>query len=873
MSGSTYRLSVLLLHGNRIRTVDHVIQCLTGCVALRELTLVQDGRDNPVCRVIGYRKKALSGLKGLQSLDGVNREGKTGVMYDDLDTIPGLDQYVEYLLSSSPAEDSIEFHTPHIDQALKQFHNQVENSPTPNRQTTSATRQKVSETDDEQPQGQSDTALSAPRLSNDHEDRLKQLEEQLAALAHQHAATLANLHTQRQHTRQASADSDSEKSDVVEVVRHDRVSSGKTRSPQSRKSLPQAVRVRSAMTRLKRRSKEHTAQRKGTQETEITELVSELDEERERRLKAEQATKKLVDLVKSLQQRASEDQQHQQSAIARLSQFKQTLIREKEQSAAARQESERLQEGLDSYREQCEQQQKALTDTEKAAAKLESEHFQQQAAAAKELDETRRRSSALSRELDLNHHTIKQSKIRIQELQELLAAREQEHRNQLAARVNVSNPEVQNVVHHELRKEREKWELQMRHYEEKIASQQQAYADLEDEFRAALRIEENRFCKIQTAFEKAAHESRENRRLGQVAAERESKATALLSELTALVKEQKGRITELTRSKQESLDEYKERLSAREVELHEVRKEMVRLAAVDEENSKLKAEMTAQRSVIEGLRRERELWSAELAQQGAALAQDRGSLEAKVKSLTTQVSDLRLQTQRDNDTIRIKSKMLDDQTESIRNLKQRITEAGEKLEQVREEAGQAQDELEDQLGQSQAQNQDMEEQLASLVDRKEELKDQLARARDDLEKERTKHCSMKQQWEERLSSMDLLEQEMQKVKETFAAKVKQLTEEKHTVEEQARSLVSKLRSCDDAFRQQLEAKERSHNDAMAQLRHDQQAEIDIANRRVVEVEEEMRQLLHEMAAEKRAMESRMQKLAVAFNEVRDGISV
>ncbi len=101
--------------------------------------------------------------------------------------------------------------------------------------------------------------------------------------------------------------------------------------------------------------------------------------------------------------------------------------------------------------------------------------------------------------------------------------------------------------------------------------------------------------------------------------------------------------------------------------------------------------------------------------------------------------------------------MLDDQTESIRNLKQvcskalyfavvatsicvqRITEAGEKLEQVREEAGQAQDELEDQLGQSQAQNQDMEEQLASLVDRKEELKDQLARARDDLEKERTKH--------------------------------------------------------------------------------------------------------------------------------------
>lgn len=30
----------------------------------------------------------------------------------------------------------------------------------------------------------------------------------------------------------------------------------------------------------------------------------------------------------------------------------------------------------------------------------------------------------------------------------------------------------------------------------RIASQQQAYVDLEDEFRMALRIEENRFCEV-----------------------------------------------------------------------------------------------------------------------------------------------------------------------------------------------------------------------------------------------------------------------------------------------------------------------------------------------------------------------------------------
>lgn len=90
---------------------------------------------------------------------------------------------------------------------------------------------------------------------------------------------------------------------------------------------------------------------------------------------------------------------------------------------------------------------------------------------------------------------------------------------------------------------------------------------------------------------------------------------------------------------------------------------------------------------------------------------------------------------------------------------------------------------------------------------------------------------MKQQWEERLLSVDSLEQEMHRVKETFASKVKTLTEEKHRAEEQAQSLLLKLRSCDDAFRKQLEAKEQSHDEAILQLEHKKQEEIELANRK------------------------------------------
>ena len=44
--------------------------------------------------------------------------------------------------------------------------------------------------------------------------------------------------------------------------------------------------------------------------------------------------------------------------------------------------------------------------------------------------------------------------------------------------------------------------------------------------------------------------------------------------------------------------------------------------------------------MLAGLREEKKLWSQELANQGAALAQDRGQYESKIESLRTQVSEL-----------------------------------------------------------------------------------------------------------------------------------------------------------------------------------------------------------------------------------------
>lgn len=55
---------------------------------------------------------------------------------------------------------------------------------------------------------------------------------------------------------------------------------------------------------------------------------------------------------------------------------------------------------------------------------------------------------------------------------------------------------------------------------------------------------------------------------------------------------------------------------------------------------------------------------------GASLAQDRGRLEARIEALEAELDTLKKKNERDGDALKIKAKIVDDQTESIRKLKE-----------------------------------------------------------------------------------------------------------------------------------------------------------------------------------------------------------
>lgn len=141
---------------------------------------------------------------------------------------------------------------------------------------------------------------------------------------------------------------------------------------------------------------------------------------------------------------------------------------------------------------------------------------------------------------------------------------------------------------------------------------------------------------------------------------------------------------------------------------------------------------------------------------GVSLAQDRGRLEARIEVLGTELETQKKQNERNTDALKIKTKIVDDQTETIRKLKKvevhtltpppffavffllcltkkclqhlsskALQERDDQILKVREEVAQAQKKHQQQLEDQTVQQAELREQLDHLSLRKDELKQQL----------------------------------------------------------------------------------------------------------------------------------------------------
>ncbi|XP_041697722.1 leucine-rich repeat and coiled-coil domain-containing protein 1 isoform X2 [Coregonus clupeaformis] len=801
LHGAEYKLRHLHLHSNRLDSVNQLLQCMLGLENLSDVTLSVEGAGNSVCSLPGYREMVLQSLPQVSSLDGVDRLGNPVPLGEDSPVdIPGLEDYVDFLLSSDTSANELarvdgSLTTPRIDEVLNQFRQRAGGpvgAPEPVRRTQAPQISQPSWA----------TAGSYSTAADPYnEQRIQKLEHQVSRLFQQTpAGEVSSSSTPFVRVRRPKRDIDNTSESECDSGKENR--GRRSRIPtQHRGSNSTAVKrtIKQSTKAKQPDSDQERSKGKGSKcsvvpgrkpgvhqpfggadsvgpvrktpsstkqavEETYRAIVEERDQERERRWKAEQAVRKLTEQMKTLQTQASQEKDLQSMALHTTDRLKELLLKERSERSGLQARVEELEERcqssalqLEQVLQREEQHKRALRSLEDSTSHSEAQRARQQAEEMKRSQELENKALALMRELDIQRASLRQHKDKLRQLHELLASREQVHRKELEGRLVPGGAEFREVVARDVAGVEQRHAQSMARLEDRLAQATQQYTALEDEFRMALTIEAARFTEVEQGCDRLSVELSEVKAALSQTQQRERQAGGLVQELTAMVKEQKSRITELSKAKRDAVTELKSRVRSLEAGAEEDRRLQLQLELVKKDKARLLSQLTAQESVIDGLRVERRIWGQELAQQGASLSQDRGRLEARIEVLAAELESQKKQNERDNDALRIKVKVIDDQTETIRKLKEGLQERDEQGRRQREESLQAQRRLQQQLEEESAASQDLRDTVQQLSLRKEQLKQQLEDKEMELDDVKAAFSVSNKKWQDKADLLTRLE--------------------------------------------------------------------------------------------------------------------
>ncbi|XP_015138334.2 leucine-rich repeat and coiled-coil domain-containing protein 1 isoform X2 [Gallus gallus] len=909
LHGTHHKISCIDLRSNCINNINHLLQCTKGLQCLTNLTLEKYGNTNPVCYAAGYRETVLQALPQLAVLDGRNIHGELVESAEgNSSNLQCLEDILNSLVSSgspSSKDQALPLVTPHIDQALAYFRQRTK---IPVQSSVSSSTERVSSSEPEK--SILDKIQSEMRIQK-LEDQISQILQKVSDASRREAPPNV-LKAKRDTDPTSESEHETEKESSKKAVKRSKIptyhrttlsarrhlnhpktkitdreeKSSSKRSPSHQRNshlnsssdtpdLEVVGRRANVLTgRQSNVEKVDEMNSNATKESTYRVLIQELDQEKERRWKAEQAEKKLVEHVKELQKHAKEEKNIQSMAVYTTERLKEMILKERDVKTRLqadlqqlKDETERLTNELNQAKNKEAEHQKAMQALEEALSKMETQRLQQRAIEMKQVQEAELKASANERELQLLRVSLRQQREKVKQLHELLILREREQRKELETRVALHGPEFQAAVSKEVAKEEQRHEQRVKDFQEKINMLNQKYTELEDEFRLALTIEAKRFKEVQEDFENVSADLAEHQQALFQFQQKEKEMTVLIQDLTSIVKEQKAKIAELVKSNQETTANLKSRTEELETVIEQNKEKAGQVELLKKENGKLISQLTAQESVIDGLRMERKIWGQELAQQGAHLSQDRGKLEAKIEVLTNEVEILKKQREQDGDAIRIKNKIVDDQTETIRRLKEGLQEKDKQIRKQHEENKLFQVQLDEKA----TEFEELMEKLERQNERKEQLKQHLEEKEVELSDIRRAHSALKKKWQGKDELLSQLEVQVKQMKEGFDMKEKKLIEERNKSLQAQRIATEKLREMDDAFRKQLESVLAAHEAEIVQLANEKEKQVEAANEKVYYVEEEMRQLLQETANNKKAMEDKIRRITYVLSDIQQDL--
>ncbi|CAF2750464.1 unnamed protein product [Rotaria sp. Silwood2] len=341
--------------------------------------------------------------------------------------------------------------------------------------------------------------------------------------------------------------------------------------------------------------------------------------------------------------------------------------------------------------------------------------------------------------------------------------------------------------------------------------------------------------------------------------------------LVMLVREQKQRLQERTKTNENLTHQNKHLTTKLERTIDELKKIREQILVLQKERRELDARLVAQESVLSGLREEKKLWSHELAHQGASLAQDRGRLESTIQTLTSEVNTLKKQLDKEVDTCRIKQTIIESQLDTIQKLKDGVVERDDTIKKAREDLINRQKELEQQLQDEQLLYQELQEKYEKVCEKRDSMKNEMHQIQQQLEKTKADYNALSRKWKEKSDLISELDSKIRRASETYQTNEKKISDENNRLIEIQKQLEEKLRQRDDDFRRQFETIEHGHRQSLNQMQKNYEEKLQQAQIRINEVEDEMRILLHDTNQRKKKWEERIKHLSSFMTDLQDPI--
>ncbi|KAM6170783.1 leucine-rich repeat and coiled-coil domain-containing protein 1 isoform 2-T2 [Erethizon dorsatum] len=883
LHGLRYKLRYIDLHGNCIDSIHHLLQCMVGLYFLTNLILEKDGEGNPVCHAPGYSEIILQTLPQLRILDCKNIFGEPVNLADvNSSRLQCLEGLLDNLASDSPlniSEDEIIENVPVVTPPIGELPSLEKFASTPADTVLTSFLSVCPSSEPEKINHESDFQNET---SNSLIDNVP--EKDLRPKRDTDIASVSDYGNRKECNRKVPRRSRIPYyARTIQSIKHHNKNNSAFGSCNRKMKQPyfKDLYVSSSLANcnILQESEDQKTElikvdKSGSEDNTYRSLVEQLDQEREMRWKAEQAENKLMDYIDELHKQACEKKDIHNLTLLTTDRLKEVIFKERNSKAQLevmvhklQNEIKKLTIELMKARDQQEDHIRHLRTLEKTLEKMERQKGQQQAAQMRLLQEVELKAAAADREINLLRTSLHQEKEQVQELHELLALKEQEHRKELETREFFSDAEFQDALAKEITKEERKHEQEIKEYQEKIDVLNQQYLDLEHEFRIALTVEARRFKDVKEGFENVATELAKSKHALIWAQRKENESSSLIKDLTCMVKEQKSKLAEVSKLKKETAANLQNQISTLEILIEDDKEKSIQIELLKHEKDQLISELAAKESLIYGLRTERKVWGHELAQQGSCLAQNRGKLEAQIESLCRENESLRKTNESESDTLRIKSKIIEDQTETIRKLKDRLQEKDEQIKILQEKITEIEKCTQQQLDEKSLQLDNIIEKLEKHNERKEKLKQQLKAKELELEEIRKAYSTLNQKWHDKGELLSHLEIQVKEVKEKFESKERKLKAERDKSIELQKDAVEKLHNMDDAFKKQVDEIIEAHQAEIIQLASEKQKCVDSANLKVYRIEEEMRELLEETCKNKKAMEEKIKQLACTLNEI------